>query len=144
MLCWCYDCSLCPDFGNIPKLQLQVLYGCTVGMYNDCHPKFKIKYLNSTEQVEMVNLVTQRLNLINGFDVGLEFSFEIDKCSQKSDPGWTVFPLKQLNEHREAFPIEIPKLREDHKDALMQLGIKTICSCYSESCDFLAYSNGTI
>lgn len=74
----------------------------------------------------MANLVAQRLNVINGFDVDLEFPFDIDKCPSKNDPGWTVFPLKDLDEFREAFPIKIPKLPEENKDALMQLGNKKV------------------
>ena len=114
--------GLSPDYANCCKLQ--VLYGVSIGSYNEAHGKFHVSFADSKQQEELADLVDVRLNLINPFDNDVNFGFEIETYP-KDDPDWATFTLKDLDALKEQFNIEIPTIAEEDEYSILDLGMGT-------------------
>ena len=97
-----------PKFADMHKLTL--LYGNSISLYNESHKKFLHCFADAKLQEKIVDLAVQRLNCPNPLAEDLDWQFDISTCPNEADPDWTNWPISDLEQHRDDFPISIPKM----------------------------------
>lgn len=100
--------------------KIQVLFGSTVAIFNLCHRKFNIKFVDDEGQKMLAQLVLQRLNLGNPLDCPeVVFPFSLKTYPRADDKNWQTVLLKDFDEAKKTLPIPIPILKEEHFEAAM-------------------------
>ena len=71
--------------------------------------KFHITYEDENGQAEIAKAFIEKFGIPNPF-VMEEVPFPYRKCPQEGEDGVTVFPLGEIEDYRNSFPIKIPLL----------------------------------
>ena len=115
--------KLNPNYGKIPLVNL--IYSCIIDSYTKGHLRFHLKFANEDLQRHLVdNVIAKRLNYPNPMTMDLGFPFDISQCPRSNSRDWIQFPISEIEQHRNIFGFNIPKLEQNEETlrAIFDLG----------------------
>ena len=94
-------------FRRIPREA--IVYGVAIALYNAYHPKFHIRFIDRTQQLDYAELFRKRMQLRNPLDDPQTW-FEIDITdfpTPTDHEPWVMLDMKDIENHREELRIPL-------------------------------------